>query len=173
MIRPLLRPRPSIPRASAIAERSDFVRQIDGLTATRLAEPVCCSAESAQSTRFAVDTFSRLPAYEVQCACLAKIVDCALNGTGRLGALATDLGEGLRHPIARFPDTSGLGTGINSASGCDQSSGSRGRGRRGSPRAPCSRPSWVSWKSTCDDFVNSNRARPAPYATCAARGFAI
>jgi hypothetical protein len=61
MTRPLLRPRLSIRRVSGIAERCDFVRQIYGLTATRLAEPVCCGAEEDQNTRRAVDRFSRCP----------------------------------------------------------------------------------------------------------------
>ena len=52
MIRaPLLRPRPSIPRVSGIAERWDCVRQIYGLTATRLAEPVRCVTEEDQNPR--------------------------------------------------------------------------------------------------------------------------
>ena len=59
MIRaPLLRPRPSIPRVSGIAERWDCVRQI---TATRLAEPVRCVTEEDQNTRRAVNRFSRRP----------------------------------------------------------------------------------------------------------------
>ena len=61
MIRPLLRPRLSIRRVSGIAERCDFVRQIYGLTATRLAEPVCCVAEEDQNARRAADRFSRRP----------------------------------------------------------------------------------------------------------------
>ena len=62
MIRaPLLRPRPSIPRVSGIAERWDCVRQIYGLTATRLAEPVRCVTEEDQNTRPAVNRFSRRP----------------------------------------------------------------------------------------------------------------
>jgi hypothetical protein len=62
MIRaPLLRPRPSIPRVSGIAERWDCVRQIYGLTATRLAEPVRCVTEEDQNTRRAVNRFSRRP----------------------------------------------------------------------------------------------------------------
>ena len=61
MIRPLIRPRLSIRRVSGIAERCDFVRQIYGLTATRLAEPVCCVTEVDQNTRRAVDRFSRRP----------------------------------------------------------------------------------------------------------------
>ena len=62
MIRaPLLRPRPSIPRVSGIAERWDCVRQIYGLTTTRLAEPVRCVTEEDQNTRPAVNRFSRRP----------------------------------------------------------------------------------------------------------------
>ena len=62
MIRaPLLRPRPSIPRVSGIAERWDCVRQIYGLTATRLAEPVRYGAEEDQNTRRAVNRFNRRP----------------------------------------------------------------------------------------------------------------
>jgi len=61
MIRPLLGPRLSIRRASGIAERCDFVRQIYGLTATRLAEPVRYGAEEDQNTRRAVDRFIRRP----------------------------------------------------------------------------------------------------------------
>ena len=62
MIRaPLLRPRPSIPRVSGIAERWDCVRQIYGLTTTRLAEPVRCVTEEDQNTRRAVNRFSRRP----------------------------------------------------------------------------------------------------------------
>src|ERR1700730_13825333 len=71
MIRaPLLRSRPSIPRVSGIAERWDCVRQIYGLTTTRLAEPVRCVTEGSVG----------VPAYEVQCAWLAKTVDCVVNG---------------------------------------------------------------------------------------------
>jgi len=81
MIRaPLLRLRPSIPSVSGIAERWHCVRQIYGLTATRLAEPVRCVTEEDQNTRHAVIDSVGVPAYEVQCAWLAKIVDCALNG---------------------------------------------------------------------------------------------
>ena len=62
MIRaPLLRSRPSIPRVSGIAERWDCVRQIYGLTATRLAEPVRCVTEEDQNPRRAVNRFSRRP----------------------------------------------------------------------------------------------------------------
>jgi hypothetical protein len=60
MIRaPLLQPRPSIPRVSGIADRCDFVRQIYGLSPTRLADPV--RAEEDQNTRRAVNRFSRRP----------------------------------------------------------------------------------------------------------------
>lgn len=72
MIRtPLLRPRPSTPRTSGIADRCDCVRQIYGLSATRLDEPVRCVTEEDQNMRRAVDWFSRRP---------GRIVDCALNG---------------------------------------------------------------------------------------------
>jgi hypothetical protein len=46
---------------SATAERWDCARQIYGLTATRLAEPVCCVTEEDQNTRCAVNRFSRRP----------------------------------------------------------------------------------------------------------------
>ena len=61
MIRPILRPRLSITRVSDIAVRRDFVRQIYGLSATSLTEPVCCGAEGAQITRFAVESFNQRP----------------------------------------------------------------------------------------------------------------
>jgi hypothetical protein len=78
MIRPLLRPRLSIRRASVIAERCDFVRQIYGLTATRLAEPVRYGAEEDQNTRRAVDWFIRRPGVRGPVhPRLAKIVDRA------------------------------------------------------------------------------------------------
>jgi hypothetical protein len=61
MIRPHLRPRQSIRLDSGIAERCDFVRQIYGLTETRLAEHLRCDSEEDQNTRRAVDRFSRRP----------------------------------------------------------------------------------------------------------------
>jgi hypothetical protein len=48
-------------RVSGIAERWDCVRQIYGLTATRLAEPARCVTEEDQNTRRAVNRFSRRP----------------------------------------------------------------------------------------------------------------
>ena len=48
-----------MPRVPGIADRCDCVRQIYGLTATRLAEPV--RAEEDQNTRRAVNRFSRRP----------------------------------------------------------------------------------------------------------------
>ena len=59
--RPPLRPRPSIPRVSGITERWDCVRQIYGLTTTRLAEPVHCVTEEDQNPRRADNRFSRRP----------------------------------------------------------------------------------------------------------------
>ena len=60
MIRaPLLRPRPSIPRVSGIAERWDCARQIYGLTATRHSEPDRCVTEEGQAPRRAANRFSR------------------------------------------------------------------------------------------------------------------
>jgi len=65
MMRPLLRPRLPIRRVSGIAERCEFVGQIYGLTATRLAEPVCCGTEEDQNTRRAGDRFSRRPGVRI------------------------------------------------------------------------------------------------------------
>src|ERR1700730_9925471 len=58
---PLLRPRPSIPGVSGIAERWDCVRQIYGLTATRLAEPVRCVTEEGSRAPKPVTLARRAP----------------------------------------------------------------------------------------------------------------
>jgi hypothetical protein len=68
------------------AEKRAFRTNAIGVVEGSRGLPVRCGAEEDKNTHRAVGRFSRRPGvYEVQCTCLAKIVEWALDGTVHSG----------------------------------------------------------------------------------------